>query len=83
MFGIIWMISDQLDDEDILFAQRSFITYNMAIYYYRMSYRAVMYAADQAGAIYKLNKKVLIKRSIMEDYLRKHGKDGRKKICAK
>lgn len=82
MYGTIWLISDLLDDEDILFAQRSFITYNMAIEYYRMSYRAVTHAADQAGAIYKLNKKVLIKRSIMEDYLRKHGRDGRKKVCA-
>ncbi len=27
MFGTIWMFSDQIDDEDILFAQRSFITY--------------------------------------------------------
>lgn len=83
MFGTIWMFSDQIDDEDILFAQRSFITYKMAIEYYRMSYRAVSYAADKAGAIYKLNKKVLLSRAIFEDYLRKYGKDGRRKVCAK
>ncbi|MBQ6414999.1 MAG: DNA-binding protein [Butyrivibrio sp.] len=82
MFGTIWMFSDQIDDEDILFAQRSFITIKMAIYYYQMSYRAVTRAADKAGAIYKLHKKVLIKRSIIEPYIRKYGKDGRKKVCA-
>ena len=83
MFGTIWMFSDQIDDEDILFAQRSFITIKMAIYYYQMSYKSVTRVADNAGAIYKLHKKVLIKRSIIEDYLRKYGKDGRKKVCAK
>ena len=78
MFGTIWMFSDQIDDEDLLFAQKSFITITMAIEYYGMSYEAVNHAADCAGAIYKLNKKVLISREIFEDYLRKHGKDGRR-----
>lgn len=78
MFGTIWMFSDQIDDEDLLFAQKSFITITMAIEYYGMSYKAVNHAADCAGAIYKLNKKVLISRKIFEDYLRKHGKDGRR-----
>ena len=78
MFGTIWMFSDQIDDEDLLFAQKSFITITMAIEYYGMSYKAVNHAADCAGAIYKLNKKVLISREIFEDYLRKHGKDGRR-----
>ncbi|RKM56808.1 DNA-binding protein [Butyrivibrio sp. CB08] len=83
MFGTIWMFSDQIDDEDLLFAQRSFITYNMAIDYYKMSYRAVTHAADKAGAFYKLHKKVLIKRSIFEEYLREHGKDGRREVCVR
>ena len=56
MFGTIWMFSDQIDDEDLLFAQKSFITITMAIEYYGMSYKAVNHAADSAGAIYKLNK---------------------------
>ncbi len=34
MFGTIWMFSDQIDDEDLLFAQKSFITIKMAIEYY-------------------------------------------------
>lgn len=83
MFGTIWMFSDQIDDEDLLFAQRSFITYNMAIDYYKMSYRAVTHAADKAGAFYKLHKKVLINRAIFEEYLREHGKDGRREVCVR
>lgn len=84
MFGTIWMFSDQIDDEDLLFAQRSFITISMAIDYYGMSYKAVTHAMDCAGAVYKLHKKVLISREIFEDYLRKHGKDGRRKnVCVK
>lgn len=51
MFGTIWMFSDQIDDEDLLFAQKSFITIKMAIEYYGMSYKAVNHAADRAGAI--------------------------------
>lgn len=78
MFGTIWMFSDQIDDEDILFAMKSFVTIKDAIEYYDMSYKAVIHAADKAGAFYKLNKKVLISREIFEDYLRKHGKDGRR-----
>ena len=83
MFGTIWWFSDQIDDEDIAFAQKSFITYKMAVNYYGMSYKAVIHAADKAGAIYKLYKKVLIKRSIFEEYLREHGKDGRREVCVK
>ena len=40
------------------------------------------YFNSNEGAIYKLNKKVLVSRAIFEDYLRKYGKDGRKKVCA-
>ncbi|MCR5777579.1 MAG: DNA-binding protein [Lachnospiraceae bacterium] len=78
MYGTIWMFSDMIDDEDILFAMRSFITYKMAVEYYDMSMKAVTRTANQSGAVYKLHKKVLIKRSIFEDFLRKYGKDGRR-----
>ena len=79
MYGTVWKFSDQLDDEDILFAQRKFITYNMASDYYQMSIKAVTNAARKSGAVYKLHKRVLISRESFEDYLRKHGKDGRRK----
>ena len=78
MYGTIWMFSDQIDDEDLLFAMKDFVTIKLAREYYEMSYNAVIHAADKAGAFYKLHKKVLISREIFEDYLRKNGKDGRR-----
>ena len=41
MFGTIWMFSDQIDDEDLLFAQKSFITITMAIDYYGKTLRVL------------------------------------------
>lgn len=31
MSGTVWMFSDQIDDEDIDFMHREFVTYNMAM----------------------------------------------------
>ena len=33
MSGTVWMFSDQIDDEDIDFMHREFVTYNMASIY--------------------------------------------------
>ena len=53
IFGSSVTVTTQnIDDEDLLFAQKSFIT--MAIEYYGMSYKAVNHAADCAGAIQSL-----------------------------
>lgn len=31
MSGTVWMFSDQIDDEDIDFMHREFVTYNMGV----------------------------------------------------
>ena len=71
MSGSVWMFSDQIDDEDIDFMQRDFVTYNMASDYYRLGLKPVTRLAHECGAIYKIGRKVLIRRSIFEEYLRK------------
>lgn len=70
MSGTVWMYSDQIDDEDIDFMQREYVTYNMAITYYGLGMKPVIRMAHECGAIYKIGRKVLIRRSIFETYLR-------------
>ena len=70
--GNIWMFSDQIDEEDMAFAQHEYITYNMAVEYYGLGMKPVIRIACDSGAVYKVGKKVLIRRSIFEEYLRNH-----------
>ena len=72
MSGNLWMFSDKLDDQDILFAQRSFITYNMGSEYYGLSVKVFTRLAREAGAAYKIGKMVRVNREVFEEYLRKH-----------
>lgn len=72
MSGNLWMFSDKLDDQDILFAQHSFITYNMGADYYGLSVKVFTRLAREAGAAYKIGKMVRVNREIFEEYLRKH-----------
>ena len=72
MSGNLWMFSDKLDDQDILFAQHSFITYNMGSEYYGMSVKVFTRLAREAGAAYKIGKMVRVNREIFETYLRQH-----------
>ena len=72
MSGNLWMFSDKLDDEDIIFAQRSFITYNMGSEYYGLSVKIFTKLAREAGAAYKIGKMVRVNREVFEEYLRKH-----------
>ena len=72
MSGNLWMFSDKLDDQDILFAQHSFITYNMGSEYYGLSVKVFTKLAREAGAAYKIGKMVRVNREIFEEYLRKH-----------
>lgn len=74
MSGNLWMFSDKLDDQDILFAQHNFITYNMGSEYYGMSVKVFTRLAREAGAAYKIGKMVRVNREIFEAYLRKHQK---------
>lgn len=70
MSGNIWMFSDRIDDEDMEFMQHEYVTYNMASEYYGLGLKLVTRLSHEAGAVYKIGKKVLIRRSIFEAYLR-------------
>ena len=70
MSGNLWMFSDMLDDEDIEMLKRDFITYYQGADYYGLGLKVFTRMAREAGAVYKLGKKVLIRRSIFEEYLR-------------
>lgn len=70
MSGNLWMFSDMLDDEDIEMLKRDFITYYQGADYYGLGLKVFTRMAREAGAVYKIGKKVLIRRSIFEDYLR-------------
>lgn len=71
MSGNIWKFSDQLDDADLAFAKKDFITYREGVEYYGLSEKQMVTRARAAGAVYKIDKKMVrIKRSIFEEYLR-------------
>ena len=74
MSGCIWMFSDRIDDVDLEFAQHDFITYRMGGEYYGLGEKPMIRMAWASGAVYKVGKKVLIKREIFEEYLRQHRK---------
>lgn len=74
MSGNVWMFSDQIDDGDMEFIQHEYVTYNMASEYYGLGLKSVTRLSHEAGAIYKIGKKVLIRRSIFEAYLREQRK---------
>ncbi len=70
MSGNVWMFSNQIDDEDMEFMTHEFVTYSMACEYYRLGLKPVTRMAHECGAVYKIGRKVLIRRSIFEEYLR-------------
>ena len=74
MYGNVWMVSDQIDDEDLAFMEHDFITYKMACEYYGLGLKPVTRLSHEAGAVYKIGKKVLIRRDIFEAYLREQRK---------
>ena len=51
MSGTVWMFSDQIDDEDIDFMHREFVTYNMASIYYGLGMKPVIRMSHECGAI--------------------------------
>lgn len=69
MSGNLWMFSDMLDDEDIEMLKRDFITYYQGADYYGLGLKVFTRMAREAGAVYKIGKKVLIRRSIFEEYI--------------
>ena len=70
MSGNIWMFSDQIDDVDLEFAKKAFFTYRMGREYYGLGEKPMIRLAWESGAVYKIGKKVLIRRDIFEEYLR-------------
>ena len=70
MSGNIWMFSDQIDDVDLEFAKKALITYRMGREYYGLGEKPMIRLAWESGAVYKIGKKVLIRRDIFEEYLR-------------
>ena len=72
--GSVWMFSDQIDDEDMDFMRHEFVTYSMASDYYGLGLKPVTRMAHECGAIYKIGRKILIRRSIFEEYLRQKRK---------
>lgn len=71
MSGNLWMFSDKLDDEDIEMLKHEFITYYQGADYYGLGLKMFTRMAHEAGAVYKIGKKVLIRRTIFDEYLRK------------
>lgn len=74
MSGNLWMFSDMLDDEDIEMLKRDFITYYQGADYYGLGLKMFTRMAHEARAVYKIGKKVLIRRSIFDEYLRQQCK---------
>ncbi|MBR1623264.1 MAG: hypothetical protein IJ675_05085, partial [Pseudobutyrivibrio sp.] len=72
MSGCIWKFSQYLDEEDLMFARRFFVTYKLAGEYYGIGEKPLRRMAWESGAIYKIGKRVLIRRDIFEEYLREH-----------
>ena len=70
MTGNIWICSQHLDTEDLEFGMHEFITYKMGQRYYGMGEKKFAIAAWKSVAVYKCGKLVLVKRSILEEYLR-------------
>lgn len=70
MSGNLWMFSDMLDDEDAEMIQHDFVTYYQGADYYGLGLKVFTRMAHEAGAVYKIGKRVLIRRDIFEEYLR-------------
>lgn len=70
MSGNLWMFSDKLDDEDIEIMKHEFITYHQGADYYGLGLKMFTRLAHEAGAVYKIGKKVLIRRTVFDEYLR-------------
>ena len=72
MQGKAWMFSHLIDDEDLVFLEHEFISYRQAMEYYQLGYKPIVRLSHISGSVYKVGKKVLIRRSIFEEYLRKY-----------
>ncbi len=85
MAGNAWKYSGVLDDYDLAFLQRDFITIRQGVEYYGFSERPFIRMAKEAGAFYKIGKMVRINRAMFDAYLRNQRRVPRigGKLCAK
>ena len=67
MSGNLYM----LDDEDIEMQKHDFITLYQGADYYGLGLKVFTHMAREAGSVYKIGKKALIRRTIFDEYLRK------------
>ena len=72
MSGCIWRFSQYLDDDDLMFSKKVFIKYKQGCEYYGLGEKTMRRMAWESGAVYKVGKRVLIRRDIFEEYLREH-----------
>ena len=72
MSGNLWMFSDMLDDEDIEMQKHDFITLYQGADYYGLGLKVFTRMAREAGSVYKIGKKALIRRTIFDEYLRRY-----------
>lgn len=70
MTGNIWMCSHLLDSDDLDFGKHEFITYKVGQEYYGMGEHKFANLAWKSGDVYKCGKIVLIRRDILEEYMR-------------
>ena len=71
MSGNLGMFSDMLDDEDIEMQKHDFITLYQGADYYGLGLKVFTRMAREAGSVYKIGKKALIRRTIFERYTRR------------
>lgn len=69
MSGTIWMYSDLMDDWDILFAQKSFVTYREGCDYYDLTEKVMTRLAKEAGATIRIGRIVMIDTDILDKYI--------------
>lgn len=71
MSGKSWMFSNYLDEEDIRWLQKEYVTIADCIDYYGLGYRPMVREARAAGAVLKIGvKMVRIDRKRLEAYMR-------------
>lgn len=64
------------DVEEARKYHKKFVSYQQAMDYYGLGYKPIVRLSHISGSVYKIGKKVLIQRSIFEEYLRNHVKRG-------
>ena len=54
MHGKVWMFSHLIDDEDLEFLQREFVSYQQTMDYYGLGYKPIVRLSHISGSVYKI-----------------------------